>query len=88
MGNSGRSVYGDPFVPSTYSWVREGEVAVVTYGYTDGTRFSIRYTKGALRQALGEIDSNWTRSRSWFSCEQSYLSLRAYYLAGGQLFSW
>jgi|688.fasta_scaffold196768_3 hypothetical protein len=88
MGNSGRSVYGDPFVPSTYNWVREGEVAVVTYGDTDGTRFSIRYTKGALRQALVEIENNWLRGSSWFSCEQSYLSLRAYYLAGGQLFSW
>jgi hypothetical protein len=88
MGNSGRSVYGDPFVPSTYNWVREGEVAVVTYGDTDGTRFSIRYTKGALRQALVEIENNWLQGSSWFSCEQSYESLRAYYLAGGQLFSW
>jgi hypothetical protein len=88
MGNSGRSVYGDPFVPSTYNWVREGEVAVVTYGDTDGTWFSIRYTKGALRQALVEIENNWLRGSSWFSCEQSYESLRAYYLAGGQLFSW
>ena len=88
MGNSGRSVYGDPFVPSTYSWVREGEFAVVTYEHTDGTWFSIRYTKRALRQAVVEIDNNWLRGSSWFSCEQSYKSLRAYYLAGGQLFSW
>lgn len=88
MGNSGRPVYGDPFVPRTYNWVRDGEIAVVSYEDTDGTWFSVRYTKGAIREAVVEIDSNWNRSRSWFSCVQSYKSLRAYYLAGGLLFSW